>query len=282
MNQLFNYEGYEVRTVTVDGDPWFVAKDVCVVLGIDVTATRRLDDEDKALHSTQTLGGNQQTTVINESGLYSLILGSRKPEARAFKRWVTSDVLPTIRKHEMYATDSLLDDPDLLLKTIVRLRDERAARLAAEAIIVEQAPKVEYHDQILASEGTVNVSQIAKDYAIIAQDLNLILKHEGIQYKSGKQWLLSAKYHGLGYVKSTTELGDFGYPRVRTRWTQAGRSYIHHLLMGKGIRPEYGPDEEGAAYIAKIRKAEADRKKRRNPQPAVIDINVRLIGRKLG
>jgi len=216
--------------------------------------TRMLDDDEKGTHIIRTPGGQQELSIISESGLYAAILKSRKTEAKSFRKWVTSEVLPTIRKHGMYATDALLDDPELLLKTITKLRDERAARLAAEAVIAEQAPKVEYHDRILASNGALSVSQIAKDYGLSAELLNLILRAEGVQYRSGKQWLLKAKYQSLGYTKSETGINDQGRSYINTKWTQAGRLFIHRLLESKGITAEYGPSEQGLAYIETIKK----------------------------
>ncbi len=108
MNSIvqFSNEFASLRAVTINGDPWFVAADVCEALTISTEATRRLDDDEKGLHTTQTLGGQQEMTVINESGLYSLILTSRKPEAKKFKKWVTSEVLPSIRKTGGYALGS--------------------------------------------------------------------------------------------------------------------------------------------------------------------------------
>ena len=103
-----------VRTLEKDGEPWFIAVDVCKALELTATATRRLDDDEKGLHSTQTLGGNQEMVIINEPGLYSLVLGSRKPEAKAFKRWIVHDVIPSIRKHGAYMT------PDKLTETLTR------------------------------------------------------------------------------------------------------------------------------------------------------------------
>lgn len=164
MNQLFKYGENEVRTAMIEGEPWFVAKDVCEILAhSDVSmATKRLDDDEKLTQTMFVSGQNRNVTVVNESGLYSLIMTSRKPEARAFKRWVTAEVLPTIRKAGMYATDALLDDPDLLLKTVTRLRDERAARLEAEKQLAEQAPKVAAYDSLMWAEGTVSMNQAAK------------------------------------------------------------------------------------------------------------------------
>ncbi|MCR4436197.1 MAG: Bro-N domain-containing protein [Clostridiales bacterium] len=106
MNQLqkvFNYKGKEIRTVIKDNDPWWVAKDVCEVLEIDTTQTRRLDEDEKGMCLIQTPGGKQEMTIVNEPGLYTLILGSRKPEAKEFKRWVTHEVLPSIRKTGIYS-----------------------------------------------------------------------------------------------------------------------------------------------------------------------------------
>lgn len=119
-----------VRTLEKDGEPWFIAVDVCKALELTATATRRLDDDEKGLHSTQTLGGNQEMVIINEPGIYSLVLGSRKPEAKAFKRWIVHDVIPSIRKHGAYMT------PDKLTETLTR--PESVIELL-QALVNEQA-----------------------------------------------------------------------------------------------------------------------------------------------
>ena len=125
--QMFDYNSNQVRVVTVDGEPWFVLRDVCEVL--DLSNSRmvadRLDPDEKGVSQIDTLGGNQEMTVINESGLYNVIIRSDKPEAKAFKRWLTHDVLPSIRKHGMYATDDLINDPDLALRAFTQLKIER-------------------------------------------------------------------------------------------------------------------------------------------------------------
>ncbi|MFB5192698.1 BRO-N domain-containing protein [Alicyclobacillus fastidiosus] len=105
----FNFESHEIRTVLLNGEPWFVAKDVCDAVQIDVSQTRRLDADEKGLHSIQTLGGVQDMLCVNEYGLYSLVLGSRKPEAKTFKRWITHDVIPTIRKTGSYSVKPTID-----------------------------------------------------------------------------------------------------------------------------------------------------------------------------
>ena len=278
MNQVQTFTNHvfgELPVVIVDSVEWFGATEAAKSLSFTdphKAITNHVDEEDSTVHpvGVQTgIKGDGTPAVqtvkkkfINESGLYSLIFGAAKQgnnqaikeKAREYKRWVTSEVLPTIRKHGMYATDALLDDPDLLLKTITKLRDERAARLAAEAIITEQAPKVEYHDRILASNGALSVSQIAKDYGLSAELLNLILRAEDVQYRSGNQWLLKAKYHSLGYTKSETGINEHGRSYVNTKWTQAGRLFIHRLLESKGITAEYGPNEQGLAYIDAVKK----------------------------
>ncbi len=130
MNKLtiFNYEGNNVRTILKDGNPWWVLKDICSVLEIgnsrDVTS--RLDSDEKGVDIIDTPGGKQEVSIINESGLYSVILVSRKPEAKKFKRWVTHEVLPSIRRHGLYATDELLANPDFLIQALQELKAERA------------------------------------------------------------------------------------------------------------------------------------------------------------
>lgn len=119
----------QIRTVIIDGNPWFVAVDVCNALDLAVTATRRLDDDEKGLRLTQTLGGPQNISIVNEPGLYTLVLGSRKPEAKAFKRWITHDVIPTIRKHGMYATPQVLTgDTVALLRQAADLLEEQIGK----------------------------------------------------------------------------------------------------------------------------------------------------------
>ena len=134
--QIFNYNSSEVRTIQTDGEPWFVLRDVCNVLGISnhkMTAQRLDLDEVSLTYLTDSIGRQQETTIINESGLYNVILRSDKPEAKPFRKWVTSEVLPTIRRHGMYATpdtvEKMLADPDTTIKLLETIKQERAARL---------------------------------------------------------------------------------------------------------------------------------------------------------
>lgn len=130
MNELTIFENSEfgsVRTITIDNEPWFVASDIAKALGYRMASdlTRRIDEEDKGTHSMSTPSGVQNMTVVNESGLYEAILGSKVPNAKKFKKWVTSEVLPSIRKHGMYATDELINNPDLLIAVATQLKEER-------------------------------------------------------------------------------------------------------------------------------------------------------------
>ena len=138
-----NAEFGEIRTIEVDNEPWFVGKDVAEVLGYSNPRKAigdHIDEEDKGVTICDTLGGNQEMTIINESGLYSLILSSKLPNAKAFKRWVTAEVLPTIRKHGMYATEELLSNPDIAIAAFKALKEEREARKALEVENKEMQP----------------------------------------------------------------------------------------------------------------------------------------------
>lgn len=171
MNDILIFENPEfgqVRTVSKNGEPWFVAVDVCRALEIANSrdALTRLDEDEKGVASTDTLGGRQDMQVINEPGLYSLVLGSRKPEARAFKRWITHEVIPSVRRHGMYATseavERMLNDPDALIRTLQALRAERDQRLALEAKAAEDAPKVLFASSVETSRQSILIGELAK------------------------------------------------------------------------------------------------------------------------
>ena len=155
MFEIFDYRGQKVRTDSKDDAVWFVAADVCRVLDLGNTAmaVERLDADEKGISIIDTPGGNQQMVVVNEAGLYALILTSRKPQAKEFKRWVTHEVLPSIRKRGLYAVDEVLKNPDLLISALVELKKERAEKKRLElenAVkaqqIAELQPKASYYD----------------------------------------------------------------------------------------------------------------------------------------
>lgn len=230
MNQLtkvFSYGSSHVRTVLITGEPWFVAKDVCAVLEIKNTtdALKRLDSDEVTRLNLGGLSG--ETNLVNEPGLYTLILGSRKPEARAFKRWITHEVIPSIRRNGMYATDTLLDDPDLLLKTVTRLTEERRARLAAEAQVIAQAPKVRAFDTFMDAEGTQTVNEVAKAIGWGRNKLFGKLREIGVLMANNKPY---QRYINAGYfvVKETVKNR---MPFTVTFVTPKGVAFIERTLV---------------------------------------------------
>lgn len=168
---VFNFHGNEVQAVVIDNEPWFVGKDVAEALkysDLNKAVATHVDDEDKKLNDKTALSfGQRGTTLINESGMYSLIFGSKMDKAKEFKRWVTTDVLPSIRKHGTYMTDKtieeVLTDPDTLIKLATTIKEERQARLEAEQALEIQAPKVEMAEKLLeAPEANISMGDFSK------------------------------------------------------------------------------------------------------------------------
>ncbi|CAM2862593.1 hypothetical protein ERTO105960_07020 [Erysipelothrix tonsillarum] len=187
-----NAEFGSVRTTTIGGQPYFVGKDVAGILGYANTRKAlidHIDEEDKDdVTIRDAIGRNQTMTAINESGLYSLILSSKMPNAKKFKRWVTNEVLPAIRKHRLYVTDDLIANPDLAIAAFTALKEEREKNkelMAAVAIgqqqIAEMKPIATYYDVVLKCRDAVNISVIAKDYGWSAIRMNEYLHEKGIQ-----------------------------------------------------------------------------------------------------
>lgn len=266
--QIFNSDEFgEIRTIVVGDEPWFVAADVCRALDISnpTVAISRLDDDER---SKLNLGRQGETNVVNEPGLYGLVLGSRKPEARAFQRWIKHDVLPTIRKAGGYVAnedlfiDTYFGEADENTRNFVRgcliamrhqtnMINEQGERIGELECKVEQQrqtiedyqPKVDYLDTILACPDAVTTTQIAADYDITAHKLNKILHEEGLQRKVGDQWILYRRHMGKGYTKSETHYishNDGQRPKVvmQTKWTQKGRVAIYEIMKSRGIAPK--------------------------------------------
>ena len=255
--QVFKNDRFgEVRTMVINDEPWFVGKDVASVLGYRL-ARKALydhveDDDKKGVPIQNPLGGKQEMTIINESGLYSLILSSKLPQAKEFKRWVTSEVLPSIRRNGAYLTDDALarfaEDPDYGIKLLNTLKRERTERLALmkENVTLSMKnermkPIADYCAKILACTDTVTVTQIAQDYGMTAQDFNEMLADMKIQYRCGRQWILYSGYKQQGFVQSATTTytrydGTKGV-RVSSRWTQLGRIFLYERLKGEGVMP---------------------------------------------
>lgn len=248
--QLFNFQGQQVRTVTIDDEPYFVGKDIATILGYSNTRdalAKHVDIEDKntvAIHDGITRG-NPNQTVINESGLYSLILSSKLPQAKEFKHWVTSEVLPTIRKHGAYMTpakiEEVLTDPDTIIQLATQLKREREGRLIAEQKVNELTPKATYYDKVLADKSLVTITQIAKDYGMSGRAMNRKLHELKVIYKQGQTWLLYAKYQKTGWTHSETVMvpKKDGTEKavLNTKWTQQGRLGLYELLKSNNIIP---------------------------------------------
>lgn len=239
--QIFNFEQNEVRTILVNDEPYFVGKDVADILGYrngSRDINRHVDEEDKLTERIVMAGQAREVIAINESGLYSLILKSKLPSAKKFKRWVTSEVLPQIRKHGMYATDELLNNPDLLIEVATKLKEERTLRLVAEQKVAEMQPKVNYHDIILANKSVTPISFIAKNYGMSAMQMNKLLHDFGIQYRQGKAWLLYAKYQNEGYthIEMVPVQGTDNLKPIM-KWTQKGHLFLYNFLKERDILP---------------------------------------------
>ena len=261
-NELTVFENAEfgsVRTLVINGEPYFVGKDVAKILGYSnprKALIDHVDSEDKGVTKCDTLGGTQEMTIINESGLYSLILSSKLPTAKKFKHWVTSDVLPTIRKTGGYISNSdmmveayfgnLPPEQKAVVKSMLvsiettQKENKELKTLNAQQgqIISELQPKASYYDEVLKSPTPIPVSLIAKDYGMSGQSFNKLLHEQGIQYKLGDCWLLYQNYANQGYTKSQTYVTNIGTTKLHTYWTQKGRLFLYDLLKNKaGIVP---------------------------------------------
>ena len=214
--QVFTYQSSEVRTVELNGEPWFVLKDVCEVLGISKyrDVAERLDDDERAPVRVDTLGGAQEMTAVNESGLYNVILRSDKPEAKPFRKWVTGTVLPSIRKHGAYMTPQTLQaailNPDTMIQLCQQLKaeqDKNATLAAANSqLTVDKqimAPKAEYFDELVDRNLLTNFRETAKQLGIGEKLFVAFLLEKKYLYrdKKGKLMPYAEKNNGLFEVK---------------------------------------------------------------------------------
>lgn len=229
LQRVFEYEGRRVRTVVVDGEPCFVVADVCEALGIanSRNAVARLDpDGVRQADIIDGMGRTQRVNVVTEPGLYELILRSDKPEAKRFRRWVTHDVLPAIRRHGLYATDDVVDrilaDPDFGIRLLQQYKEERQRRIE-----VERTNAILMH-----VNKTYTATEIAKELGFrSAQALNRDLAKRRIQFKQNNTWVLYSDYADRGYTDIKQEVLDSGRVIYHRRWTQLGREFLLNLYQ---------------------------------------------------
>ena len=250
-NQIQIFENHDfgiVRVLEKDGQPWWVLADVCKALGIrNVTDTaKRLDSDEKAEFDSIEVSSNgtkqrRKRVVVSESGLYAVILRSDKPKARAFRRWITTSVLPSIRRHGAYIAPEVLDrmlaDRTFADSLVQCLSAERTKSDALAEVVDELLPKALYYDRILQSPNALPISIIAKDYGMSAVAFNRLLHEMRVQYRVGGTWVLYKKHADRGYVISKTYIFDGEETSIHTCWTQRGRQFIYELLKWYGILP---------------------------------------------
>ena len=250
-----NEEFGTVRTVEINGEAWLVGKDVAAALGYSnpsKAVLAHVDEEDRLIFQNSQNGNfeipNRGLIVINDSGLYRLALKSKLESARRFKHWVTSEVLPSIRKHGLYAIDDLIKNPELGMRAFKALMEEQQKNKVLEATVAEKqekitelTPKATYCDVVLMSDDLISVTEIAKDYGKSAQWLNKRLHEYGIQFNQRGVWHLYQPYAEGGYAVTRKQVipGRDGETHVKehTYWTQDGRKFLYEFLKKKGILP---------------------------------------------
>ena len=226
----FSYNSKQVRTVIKDGEPWFVAKDICDILEISNgrDAVSRLDDDEKdAVGITDAIGREQQTTIISESGVYSLVFTSRKSEAEQFKRWIRKEVLPSIRKHGAYMTpqkiEEVLLNPDTIIQLATELKKERERRLALE-------PKAEAYDTFMDASNLQPMNDVAKCLGIGRNKLFALLREKKIIRSNNTPY---QEYIDRGYFEvkeKPIKMGDASFNYAQTFVTAKGVDYISRLI----------------------------------------------------
>ena len=239
MNEITIFQNQEfgaIRTIRGEqGEPLFCAKDVCDAL--KHTNSRRaiaklVDEGDVTKRYTTTKSGNQVMTFINESGLYALILSSKLESAKRFKHWVTSEVLPSIRKQGGYMIARPDESDEIILARALQIMQATLARRDEQ--IAKLKPRADYADHVLDSVSCFTVTQIGKELGMTGHDLNVLLCQMGIQYAQSGQYLLYADYARQGLAKNRTFSREANDGTLHTRtylvWTERGRDFIHRLL----------------------------------------------------
>ena len=262
--QVFNNETFgQIRTKIIDGEPWFIGRDVAKALGYNRptdAVRKRVDEEDRGFAKMETPSAIQNMAIVNESGLYSLILRSKRDSAKEFKRWITSEILPVIRK-----TGGYVNNDEMFINTYLPNADEQTKIMFKSSLtairelngkidtlngeikkldgqvselgnkVEVMTPKAEYYDDVLQSEGLVSITTIAKDYGKSALWMNNFLHQHKVQFKQNNTWVLYAKHSGKGYTKSKTYYNEkTGRSKVTMYWTQKGREAIDRMMKYYG------------------------------------------------
>ena len=227
----------KVRTLNLNGEPWFVAADVCkaLELGNPSMTVERLDDDEKGISTIDTLGGKQRMAIINEPGLYSLVITSRKPEAKAFKRWITHEVIPAIRKHGVYITDEKLklfaEHPELLDALMKSLYAAHAENLRHRAERQTLLPKADYYDAFIHPESCTNIRATAKELKVPEKMFTAFLIRKRYLYRAPSGSLMpyaKAADDGLFFVKDYIAVN--GHQGVYTLVTPKGKALFLSML----------------------------------------------------
>ncbi|WP_285005130.1 phage antirepressor [Lactococcus formosensis] len=259
MNELqnFNFNGKQLRTVLIDNEPFFVGKDAAVAIGYKNfrdALKSHVKDKYKRESRITTPSGAQKITVISEPGLYQLAGESKLPSAEPFQDWVYEEVLPTIREHGAYMTDSKAQDvlsgnglADLLLQAGNQIKKLESEKEAMKIELEEATERTRYLDLILESPDKMTTTQIAFDYGMGAPTFNKLLASLKIQRKVNGQWILYRQYMGKGYTKTETfpithKDGRRG-TTTNTVWTQKGREFLYRKLKKNGHLPLVEQDD---------------------------------------
>ena len=248
--QIFNSPEFgAIRTIENDGEPWFVGKDVATALGYKEAtkaAREKVDDEDKGVSKIDTPSGIQEMTIINESGLYSLVLSSKLPTAKKFKRWVTNEVIPSIRKHGAYMTPETLEkvllSPDTLMQLAQNLKDEQEKRKELETKIEQDKPKVLFADAVATAQTSILIGELAKLLKQNGVDMGqnrlfewmrqngYLIRRQGSDYNMPTQ---RAMEQGLFEIKETTVVHADGHTHINKtpKVTGKGQAYFVTLFL---------------------------------------------------
>jgi len=233
----FDFEGFGLRALLLNGEPWFVASDVCEALALNNVsqACSRLDDDERTDITTNDVTGRLQATVcINESGLYSLILTSRKPEAKRFKKWVTAEVLPSIRKTGGYGTQNSHPIPATYAQALMLAAQQAEKLEQQQALIAHQKPAVEFLERYVEARSTKSLREVAKVLGIKERQFITMLEESEILFRQSGSLIPFAHYQHAGYFEVKTGEAN-GHAFHQTRFTPDGIAWIAKRVAGKKV-----------------------------------------------